>query len=117
MPDRGFVVLTVNVLDVLDRSRAGKQAAAALEARFQAAKQKRAALAEGSEAARFEIDAVREIEVERGRLREELLAKARVVCEGLRTERKASLVVDRGLALAFDPALDVTDEVIARLDR
>lgn len=117
MPDRVVLVLCVNVPDVLDRSRAGKQAAAALEARFQAARQKRATLEEGVEAARFEIDAVREIEGERTRLREELLAKARRVCEEIRQEKGAALVVDRSVVLAWDPALDVTNEVLARLDR
>jgi Skp family chaperone for outer membrane proteins len=116
MPDRASAVLLVDLTAVLDRSRAGREAAAALEARFHAAREKRASL-EGAEAARFEIDSVRAIEAERARLRDELLARARVQCEHIRSQRGALVVIDRALTLAAaSEARDVTDELIAALD-
>jgi Skp family chaperone for outer membrane proteins len=116
MPDRAFRVLIVSVTDILDRSKAGQEAAKALEGRFVKAKEKRATMTDAVEAAKFEIDAIREIEGERNRLRDALLVKARVAAEAVRVEKGADIVVDKSLALAADTGLDVTDEVLRRLN-
>ncbi len=109
-------VLVVDVRTLLDESAEGKRAAAALEASFHEHKHKRDALDEGEDVRRFEAEAVATLEGERARLREALLARARAVIEEVRRERDAAVVVDRALTLAAADAVDVTAEVLARLD-
>ena len=45
-----------------------------------------------------------------------LLSAADPVLQDLRREKGAALLIDAGAAVAFDPAIDVTDEAIARFD-
>lgn len=49
-------------------------------------------------------------------LRVSLLETVETVLERVRAERGASVILDRDEALASDPALDITDDVIARLN-
>lgn len=109
-------VLLVRVVDVLDRTREGRDGAAALEKQFTAARAAVTAMAAGPEQAAAEAKAVGEIESERARRRTALLERARAGAEQIRKQRGAQLVLDAGLALAFEGALDVTDELIAALD-
>ncbi len=117
MPQERPAVLLVRVTDVLDRSMAGRKAAEELRARFVEARARRAAITDTVEGARFELDVARDLEAERGRRRDEILQAARVAAEQIRKKRGARLVLDAGTALAAASELDVTDEVIAAVDR
>ena len=116
MPKSPVPVLTLRVVDLLDRSREGMAGAHLLQERLAAAHRQRLALPEAETRQRFEEDAARAIEGERVRLRERLLTRIRAIAEDLREERGASAVLDDGLCLARAPDVDVTEEVLARLD-
>jgi Skp family chaperone for outer membrane proteins len=109
-------LLVVDVARVLDQSRAGQAGALKLRKRADAAKATHQGMRDAVAAAAFEREAVVEIERERAALREALLATIQSVTEMVRLKRGATVVVDRGVVLAVDPAADVTAEVIALLD-
>ena len=109
--------MLVRVTDVLDRSKAGQRAAEELRARFVEARKRRDGIKDPVEGAKFEIDVARDLESERERRRVELLASARVHAEAIRKQRGAQAVVDAGVVLAAASGVDVTDELIAALDK
>ncbi len=109
--------MLVRVTDVLDRSRTGQQAAEELRARFVDARKRREGIKDPIEGAKFEIDVARDLEGERERRRGELLARARVHAEAIRKKRGAQLIVDAGSVLAATAGIDVTEELIAALDK
>jgi len=117
MPQERPAVLFVRVTDVLDRSKAGRQAADELRARFVEARQRREAITDAVEGARFELDVARDIEGERARRRDQILQTARDAAEQIRKKRGARMVLDAGALLASADELDVTDEIIALLDK
>ena len=117
MPHERPAVLLVRVTDVLDRSKAGKQAADELRARFIEARTKREAITDAVEGARFELDVARDLEGARARRRDQLLQQARAAAEKIRKKRGAHVVVDAGAVLASSTDLDITDEIIAAIDR
>jgi Skp family chaperone for outer membrane proteins len=110
-------VLVVDLARVLDESALGKQAAAALQAKFDDARGRYEKLLakNKSMAAELEREAVLDIERERGRMREQLLAKVRPIVAALMGEKKARVVVDAAACLAVADGVDVTDEVLRRL--
>lgn len=109
-------VLLVRIVDVLDRTREGQQGARALEQRFASAREAVGKLPPGPERVAAEARAAGEIEAERSRLRDTLLARARAGAEVLRKKRGAQVVLDASLAVAFEGGIDVTEELIAVLD-
>ena len=120
------VVLVVDLARVLDESAPGKQGAAALQARFDDAKAQhakllaRATTEQGKRAAAeaadaLEGDARRASEVERTRLREDVLARARPIVFALMQERAADVVIDAAACLVLATGIDVTDVVLQRL--
>jgi Skp family chaperone for outer membrane proteins len=117
MPQAKASVLIVRVTDVLDRSKLGQKAAEELRARFVEARKRRESIKDAVEGTRFEIDFARELEGERERRRLELLAKARVHAEAVRKKRDAQVVVDAASVISAVDGIDVTDEVIALLDK
>jgi Skp family chaperone for outer membrane proteins len=110
-------VLVVDLARVLDESALGKQAAMALQAKFDDARARYEKLVAKNKnmAAELEREAVLDIERERGRMREELLAKVRPIVAALMSETKARVVVDAAACLAIADGVDVTDEVLRRL--
>lgn len=120
-------VLVIDLNRVLDESAAGKRGAAALSARYAALKEQhdklqqkgaseRGKAAAAAAAAEFERNAQQELEGERARLRDEVLAKLRPIVAALLSEQKAEVVVDAAAVLASVGGVDVTDKAIARLD-
>lgn len=65
-------------------------------------------------------DAVQEVEQAvnqlAGYVRSQIIDHARPVAEQIRAERKAGAVIDKGSALASDPAADITSTLVQRLD-
>ncbi|MDP2342408.1 MAG: OmpH family outer membrane protein [Deltaproteobacteria bacterium] len=119
-------VLVVDLSRVLDESAPGKRGAAALQARFDAARAQHEKLRSrgttergkreaDAAATAFETEAVQELERERAKLRQEVLALARPLIAALMAERKAAIVVDAAACLAIAAAVDVTDDVVKRL--
>lgn len=110
-------VLVVDLARVLDESAAGKQGAAQLQAKFDDARARYEKLhaKNKSMAAELEREAVLDIERERARLREQLLAQVRPIVATLLAEKKASVVIDAAACLATAAGVDVTDEVLRRL--
>ncbi len=120
-------VLVVDLNRVLDESALGKGGAAALAARYATLKEQHDKLqqkgasekgkaAAAAAAAEFERGAQQELERERARLREDVLARTRPIVAALLTEKKAEVVVDAAAVLASVAGVDVTDVVVARLD-
>jgi Skp family chaperone for outer membrane proteins len=118
--------LVVDLTRVLDESAPGKRGAAALQARFETAKaqheklRSRGTTERGKReadvaAAAFESEAFQELERERAKLRQEVLALARPVIADLMKERKAVVVVDAASCLAVTSGIDVTDDIVKRL--
>lgn len=121
--------LVIDMRRLLDESETGRQAAAALEARFTAARQQYEGLKEQAkgaqgpaqrqlleEAARFEAQALGEIEAARASLRASLLARAEPALRQIAEARGVRLVLERSAVVLFDDAADVTAEVIAAVD-
>ncbi len=120
-------VLVVDLNRVLDESREGRAAAQQLQQRFaalQAAVDKLGARGASSAGRARSTEAASElqsregaaIEDERGRLRAALLGRARPIIEAIARERGAAVVVDATAVIACAAAVDVTDEVLRRLD-
>jgi Skp family chaperone for outer membrane proteins len=120
-------VLVVDVSRILDDSRAGRAAAQQLQARYdnaRAAVDKLASRGSTSSgrarsveaAGEFEANERAAIEAERVRLRSELLARARPIIEAIAKERGADVVVDAAAVITCAANVDVTDEVLRRLD-
>ncbi len=118
-------ILVVNMARLLDECPAGVAASAALQVRFDEAKARFEKLRDkGSSsagkrqaeeaAAHFQQEAVADIEAERARLGEGVVAGLLPLIEALRIERGASVVLDTRAALAFDAAVDVTADVLDR---
>lgn len=118
-------LLIVNMARLLDECPAGQAASVKLQARFDEAKarfdklQSMGSSAGGRRqaeeaAAEFQQSTIREIEAERARLGEEVVASLLPVIELIRRERGASVVLDTRAALAFDGAVDITDVVLSR---
>jgi Skp family chaperone for outer membrane proteins len=65
-------------------------------------------------------DAVQEVEQAvnqlAGYVRSQIIEHARPAAEQIRAERRASAVIDKGSALASDPAADITSTLVQRLD-
>jgi len=51
-----------------------------------------------------------------GYVRSQIIEHARPAAEQIRAERKAAAVIDKGSALASDPASDITSTLVQRLD-
>lgn len=120
-------VLVADLNRVLDESSAGRAAARQLQERFDAARAAVDKLASrgssphgrarsGEAAADLEATERAAIEAERSRLRTAVLERARPVIEAVAKERGASVVVDAAAVIACVAAVDVTDEIIRRLD-
>ena len=127
--DPGLNYLVVDIARVLEESQTGKAASASLRAIYEAAEAKAAkakSQANGlpemiqkpllKEAQEALDDGARDVEQGRSTLREQLLTRAKSVVDSLAKERGVELVLARPVALVFDPAKDVTDEVIAAVD-
>jgi len=99
-------ILTVDLAAVLDKSRVGAEASAALEKAWAEAKaqpeEKRRALLE-------------QLQARRDELRTKLLERARPALVLLAQERKATMVLEAG-AVLWSQAEDLTAAVIARVD-
>jgi Skp family chaperone for outer membrane proteins len=110
-------VIVVDLARVLDESALGKQGASALQAKFDDARARYEKLLpkNKSMAAELQAEAIRDIEQERMRLREEVLAKVRPIVAALMSERRALLVVDAAACLAIAEGVDVTAEVLRRM--
>jgi Skp family chaperone for outer membrane proteins len=116
-------IVVVDTARLLDETSAGKAGAKRLEVAFA---EKRAAFEKlrdkGSSpqgqqkakeaAAAFEREALESLEAERAQLREGVMQAARAALHTIMADRGAAVVVDARVAVAFDPAADVTDAVI-----
>lgn len=124
---QGFLV--VDMMQVLDESALGKSGADALKQQYDDARERFDALREQAKAAvgparqtlteetqAYESEALAELDAKREALRDELLEAARAHVEALRAERKAELVLDARAVVLCADAIDITREVIARLN-
>jgi Skp family chaperone for outer membrane proteins len=109
--------LFVHVPTVLDTCREGNEGKAALQRMFDAARAEHARLPVGSAQDVFEAEAAQRIENEREKRREALLRRLLKEAEALRAERGAPMVIDASAIVAADMSLDVTEELVRRLDR
>ena len=121
----GFLVVDLN--RVLDDSSIGRAAARQLQQRFDAARAAVEKLASrgssphgrarsGDAAAELEASERAGLEAERSRLRAEVLARVRPIIEAVAKDRSADVVLDAAAVIACVSAVDVTDEVLRRLD-
>jgi Skp family chaperone for outer membrane proteins len=119
-------VVVVDTGRLLDESPAGRAGAAALQARYEAEKARfeklrdKGTTTQGRRqaeeaAAAFEREAFAGLEAERATLARQVLEGARAAITAIMQERGAVVVIDARAAVAFDPAVDVTDLVLARL--
>jgi Skp family chaperone for outer membrane proteins len=126
MSESTGAILVVDLDRVLDESAPGRAGARSLQARFDEARAKYEALAaRGSStkgrqqaaetAAAWEREALKELEVERARLRQQVLDAARPALAALVVEKKARIVLDARACLVVADGVDVTAEVIRRL--
>jgi Skp family chaperone for outer membrane proteins len=120
-------VIVVDLKRLLDESKRGQVAAQELQARFDAARvsfERLSAKGTSSQgrqqaaevAAEFERDALRQLEEERARLRTALLDAARPLLASVMKERRAQVVLDARACLVVDDAIDITNELLRRLD-
>lgn len=123
-------ILVVDMGRVLDECPAGRAASVTLQQRYTASKaafEKLRGKADGAgssagraraeeAAAQFQEQAIAEIEAERARLGQAAVATILPVLEAVRSERGAGIVVDTRTTLAAAAGLDITDEVLRRLD-
>lgn len=119
-------VIVVDTGRLLDESPAGRAGAATLQARYEAEKARYEKLRDKGTttqgrrqaeeaAAAFEREAFACLEAERAALARQVMDGARATISAVMQERGAVVVVDARAAVAFDPAVDVTDLVLARL--
>lgn len=121
--------LVIDMRRLLDESAVGSAAAEALAARFDAARAQHAGMKEQArrvsgaaqaklleEATSFEEEVTQQLEDERERLREQLLARANPIIRRLATERGAGLVLERAAVVMFDASTDITAVVVEEVD-
>ncbi len=119
-------IVVVDTGRLLDESPAGRAGAATLQARYEAEKTRYEKLRDkgsttqgrhkAEEAAvAFEREAFATLEAERATLARQVMDGARAAITAVMQERGAVVVVDARAAVAFDPTVDVTDLVLARL--
>jgi Skp family chaperone for outer membrane proteins len=126
MPAPVHSVIVVDTGRLLDESPAGRAGAAALQARYEAEKARYEKLRDKGTttqgrrqaeeaAAAFEREAFAGLEAERAALARQVMDGARATIAAVMQERGAVVVVDARAAVVFDPAVDVTELVLARL--
>jgi outer membrane protein len=78
---------------------------------------KREALArQAKELKRLKTDLEEELKKKDREMTRKLLVQIREVVEGYREKKKFSLIMERKMAVAWDEALDISDDIIKRLD-
>lgn len=107
--------LVVDIDEVLDTSQKGTAAAAFLRKEYEKHKKARDALAKDKRA-EYEREATMNLERERARLRQEVLVEVRKLVQALMKEKGAKVVLPRAQTLAYDDKIDVTAEVLRRLN-
>ncbi len=123
-------ILFIDISKILGESLAARLASEALEKRWkkhkEAADLRRQEIAtlQGSlyTAALEEIEAalglvMQELEEQRQLLRHEVLEKATFFASTIAIQRGAKAVLHKDRALYFDPTLDITEEIMERLDQ
>lgn len=126
MPAPVHSVIVVDTGRLLDESPAGQAGRATLQAHYEAEKARfeklrdKGTTTQGRQkaeeaAAAFEREAFAGLEAERAALARQVMDGARAAIAAVMKERGAVVVVDARAAVAFDPAVDVTDLVLARL--
>ena len=109
--------MSVVILDIprlLDESAPGKAGGKTLQTKYAALKKEREQLPE-AERATFDAKAFNTLEKERAALRAAVLSKAKPHVEAAMKARGAKVVVPADRTLAFDPSVDITDEVLKKL--
>jgi Skp family chaperone for outer membrane proteins len=120
-------IVVVDSSWLLDESPAGRAGAATLQARYEAEKARyeklrdKGTTTQGRQkaeeaAAAFEREAFAGLEAERAALSRQVLDGARAAIDAIMKERGGVVVVDARAAVAFDPTVDITDLVLARLE-
>ena len=113
-------ILVLDMRRILDDSNAGRAAAQQLQARVLAARAEVEAAAKAGkldDARALEAKLGSTLDALRNELRDQVSARAQPIVQRLTRERQAQMVLERSAVLACDPALDITDIVMAEIDR
>ena len=123
-------VLVVDMVAVLERSKAGAAAQARLQERYEKGRARFTTLSEkasklkGKEAAdaadaaaTYERESLAGLEDERAKLRADVVSMAKAAATQIAADRGASVVVEKGATLFAADAADITDAVISAIDK
>jgi Skp family chaperone for outer membrane proteins len=111
--------LVVDMSRLLDESRAGKEAAKALQLQFDRAQKHYAEMVERGDTAgaeMFEAQTIETLENERENARKTLLQRAEPLIQKAAKARGVGLVLEADSVVWVDPKCDITERLIAGVD-